>query len=102
MKPAHFQIAHRGQMFPGFASDELWNGWECPYFEGRVADTLHIELPGLYYDADRDAYILDLRLVEPDQGDDYEPDVFPAYVTPEGLKLYPVGAWTLCWTLWEG
>ncbi|WP_141649436.1 hypothetical protein [Myxococcus llanfairpwllgwyngyllgogerychwyrndrobwllllantysiliogogogochensis] len=88
-------IAGVDHVFEGFTTDETWNGWEAPYFDRDEGLKIASVMTVLAYDSAQDAFILDLRKLEP-QEDDYRPDIFPGQNTEEGW-LYPVGSWCWCW-----
>lgn len=101
MRLTNFKIESLGyETFEGFAKDEDWNGWGCPYFtfeQSQKVLKIHNVLRSLieqkdlaYYDSAADAFIF------PANGED-EPEIFAAIIT-EGQKYYPVGAF--CW-IWE-
>lgn len=88
-------------VFPAYSNGALWNGWECPFFEKRIADRV-MEMSNnnnidshMRYDADTDAYyLLDYNYEE-----DGEERIDGVDIdTEEGTKhAYPIGAWSWTW-----
>lgn len=79
-----------------FSDGKHWNGFVMPYFALESAQELATHMPGLRYDAARDAFLI--------EEDDEEGacDVFEACtleVEGSTVKAYPIGAGSWCWHL---
>ena len=78
-----------GVFFEGYHQKSVnWNGWACPYFELKVAQTISKILNG-YYDKHIDSFNF------PEWDDSFESILVP---TRDGNKrLYPIGAYGWTW-----
>ena len=83
----------------GYTTGDTWNGFACPYFETDVAKDVAEQYIRIHeedgsgrtaeYDPEREVF----RFYEPvyDEWDEVEP------VEVDGLKLYPIGAYSWSW-----
>lgn len=72
-----------------------WNGWATPHFTLEQAAEVQKHMPGLQYDAEKDAFVF------PDENED-EPWVFESetiIVDGQDIKVYGIGSGSWCWTL---
>jgi hypothetical protein len=79
----------------GFTNGMRWNGWGMPLFAFKEAQQLMPHMPGMRYDAARDAFIMKLADGEPS-----EEEIFCSRtIDVEGtiLTVYPLGAGSWCW-----
>lgn len=99
MRLTNFKIESPGyETFEGFTRGEVWNGWDCPYFDFEQANnilkscnnlrSIIAQEPLAYYDLSLDAFVF------PDEDDS---EVFAPF-TEDGKKYCPIGAF--CW-IWE-
>jgi hypothetical protein len=78
---------------PAYSNGLVWNGWAVPHFEKDAAMRLIEMMPGMRYDAERDAFI------SRDEGYD-EDDVYEKVtilVGDKSVDTYPIGAGSWCW-----
>jgi hypothetical protein len=84
----------------GYTKGDTWNGFSCPYFETDVAKDVAEQYVRIHeddgsgrtaeYDPEREVF----RFYEPvyDEWDEVKP------VEVDGLKLYPIGAYSWSWS----
>lgn len=82
-----------------FSNGDRWNGFAVPYFPLESAQELAKHMPGLRYDAARDAFLIE------EEGDEGACGVFEVCtleVDGSAVKAYPIGAGAWCWHLAVG
>ena len=82
-----------------FSNGDRWNGFAVPYFPLESAQELAKHMPGLRYDAARDAFLIE------EEGDEGACGVFEVCtleVDGSAVKAYPIGAGAQCWHLAVG
>lgn len=95
MYKTRFSIEDQFGPYEGYSAGELWNGWECPFFEFEIAERIAADMDG-WHDEQEDRFC-----IPPDQNNPDEIDSFAATeIEVEGqmLKVYPIGA--RCW-IWS-
>lgn len=101
-KPAKFQFDDIGdEHWAGYTFGEVWNGWECPYFELEEVKSI-IEwyrkdgYDSIRYDEAQDSVIVedDDGLIEKFTGQDI------TLMDGSVVHVYPLGAFGWCWDLY--
>jgi hypothetical protein len=97
LRPTSFAIDFiEGETFDGYTRDEDWNGFACPYFSleqgRRVVDAWQRKGWKARYDVEADSFIFEM------QAGGGEPD-YETYAGSEveGVKVYPIGAFSWIW-----
>ena len=91
-----FQI-DGGKEYPGFSNGDRWNGWECPYFTFEVAKQIADEMNAvtsqkkIVYDPQADCFVFEVSYYPHEEWEKFEA------VMMDGMKLYPLGAWSWVW-----
>jgi len=99
MRRSIFKIEALGTTtYQGHTRDEDWNGWDCPYFTYCEAENIVKDYNTLkkivgdlnlaYYDSVSDLFVFPV--------DDNEVESFPSE-TIDGIKFYPIGAFSWIW-----
>lgn len=96
MRPAVFTIeVYNEQSFEGFARGDDCNGWACPYFTFEqakiVLESHRARGWKAWYDEAEDKFVFDFS-----HTGNETPENFPAQYI-EGMKLYPIGAFSWTW-----
>lgn len=91
--------ATRDQLFEGYATGDLWNGFACPYFTFDQAQAIVSAWLAhgwqAHYDELKDAFVFsvnqDFATGHSDEFDTFRP------VFVDGQRLYPIGAFSWAW-----
>lgn len=98
LRRARFALGHDNyeKAHPGYTFGDLWNGFDCPYFDRASADSIMLDMPGMTYDSENDAYTISAEALGYEPED--EPEVFPAERIPGvDAPVYGIGRGGWCW-----